>query len=100
MNSAFFGLLFPQSTNQTKTQAANPDQQKTAIIEKAGGRVATVAQNDNHLEVDLHLGGSADDATLAAIAGLKDVVFLNLGKTGLTDAGLAQIKGMTTLTHL
>ena len=101
MNSFLLALFSPQAGAQAKGQPASPDQQKTAVIEKAGGRVATIAQNDNHLEVDFHLqGGSVSDATLAAVAGLKDVVQLNLGKTSITDAGLAQIKGMTTLTRL
>jgi Leucine Rich Repeat (LRR) protein len=101
MNSSVFSLFFAQAGTQAKGQPAGPDQQKTALIEKAGGRVATIAQNDNHLEVDFHLqGGSVSDAALAAVAGLKDVVQLNLGKTSITDAGLAQIKGMTTLTRL
>lgn len=100
MNSLISALFSPQGGAQAKGQPASPDQ-KTALIEKAGGRVATIAQNDNHLEVDFHLqGASVGDATMSAVAGLKDVVHLNLGKTGITDAGLAQIKGMTTLTRL
>ena len=101
MNSIVAALFSPQGGVQTKGQPASPDQQKTALIEKAGGRVAAIAQNDSHLEVDFHLqGASVGDPALAAVAGLKDVVQLNLGKTGVTDAGLAQIKGMTTLTRL
>ena len=101
MNSIVAALFSPQAGAQAKAQPASPDQQKTALIEKAGGRVATIAQNDNHLEVDFHLqGGSVSDSALAAVAGLKDVVQLNLGKTSVTDAGLSQIKGMTTLTRL
>ena len=101
MNSIIAALFSPQGGVQAKGQPASPDQQKTALIEKAGGRVAAIAQNDNRLEVDFHLqGASVGDPVLAAVAGLKDVVQLNLGKTGVTDAGLAQIKGMTTLTRL
>ncbi len=101
MNSLISALFTPQGGAQVKGQPASPDQQKTALIEKAGGRVAAIAQNDPRLEVDFHLqGASVTDAALAAVAGLKDVVQLNLGKTGITDAGLAQIKGMTSLTRL
>jgi len=101
MNSIVAALLFPQGGVQAKGQPASPDQQKVALIEKAGGRVAAIAQNDNHLEVDFHLqGASVGDSVLATVASLKDVVQLNLGKTGVTDAGLTQIKGMTTLTRL
>jgi hypothetical protein len=101
MNSLISALFSLQASAQGKGQPANPDQQKIALIEKAGGRVAAIAQNDNHLEVDFHLqGASVNDAALAGVAALKDVVHLNLGKTSITDAGLAQIKGMTTLTRL
>jgi Leucine-rich repeat (LRR) protein len=101
MNSFVSALLSPQAGAQSKGQPASPDQQKVAMIEKAGGRVAAIAQNDNRLEVDFHLQGApVGDAALASLAGLKDVVHLNLGKTSITDAGLAQIKGMTTLTRL
>lgn len=99
MNRSVSALLFPQA--QAKAQPTSPDAQKVAAIEKAGGRVAAIAQNDSRLEVDFHLqGASVSDAALGPVAGLKDVVHLNLGKTGITDAGLAQIKGMTTLTRL
>jgi Leucine Rich repeat len=101
MNSLISAPFTPQGGAQVKGQPASPDQQKTALIEKAGGRVVAIAQNDPRLEVDFHLqGASVSDAALAAVAGLKDVVQLNLGKTGITDAGLAQIKGMTSLTRL
>jgi len=101
MNTFVSALFSPQVGAQAKGQPASPEQQKIAVIEKAGGRVAAIAQNDTHLEVDFHLqGASVGDAALAAVAGLKDVVQLNLGKTGITDAGLAQIKGMTSLTRL
>ncbi|HEX2523562.1 MAG TPA: hypothetical protein VHP35_15680 [Terriglobia bacterium] len=101
MNSLISALFSPQGAAQAKSQSPGPDQQKIALIEKAGGRVAAVAQNDPRLEVDFHLqGASVSDAALASVAGLKDVVQLNLGKTSITDVGLAQIKGMTTLTRL
>jgi len=100
MNS-FVSALFSLQAAQAKGQPAGPDQQKVAAIEKAGGRVAAIAQNDPKLEVDFHLqGASVGDSVLASVAGLKDVIQLNLGKTSVTDAGLAQIKGMTTLTRL
>ena len=55
MNRIIAALFSPQGGVQAKGQAASPDQQKTALIEKAGGRVAAIAQNDSHLEVDFHL---------------------------------------------
>ncbi|MEW5979303.1 MAG: hypothetical protein AB1898_26210 [Acidobacteriota bacterium] len=86
---------------QAKSQPAAPDRPSVEAIEKVGGRVATIAQNDPRLEVDLHLQGqSVTDELLAHVSALKDVIHLNLGKTKVTDAGLEQIKGMTSLTRL
>src|SRR4051794_3666837 len=40
----------------------------TAAIEKLGGRVAPLAQNDNHLEVSYHLlGAQVTDAALVPV---------------------------------
>ncbi len=91
------GLQAPQG----KSQAADPQKKAIDAIEKLGGRVSALAQNDDHLEVDFHLqGGNVTDESLSNLNGLKDIVHLNLGKTKITDAGLARIKGITTLTRL
>lgn len=100
MKPFIVSMLFQGQTPQAKSQPAAPDQKKVEAIEKAGGRVAAIAQNDAHLEVNLQQGEAITDALLANVSGLKDVVTLNLGKTKITDAGLEQIKGMTTLTRL
>jgi len=77
------------------------DPASVAKIEKLGGSIGALAQNDDHLEVNLHLAGAnATDASLTALAGLKNVVHLDLGQTGITDAGLAHVKGMKDLTEL
>jgi len=74
------------------------DPQAVARVEKTGAAVREIAQNDNRLEVDYHLQGTAiTDASLAPLKGLKHVVELHLGRTSVTDAGLAAIKGMTDL---
>ncbi|MEP6756850.1 MAG: c-type cytochrome [Chthonomonadales bacterium] len=80
---------------------APPSPLLVAKIEKAGGTVRQIAQNDDHLEVDFHMTGpTVTDASILPLATLKNVVELNLGKTSVTDAGLAHIKGMTGLTML
>lgn len=72
-----------------------------AKIEKAGGSVREIAQNDNRVEVDFHMAGpTVNDAALAPLSTMKNVLELNLAKTGITDAGLAHIKGLTDLTTL
>jgi len=82
-------------------KAGNAEAQAIAQIEKAGGSVRQIAQNDEHREVDFHLqGASCTDEQLAPLAKIKNIVSLNLGKTPITDAGLAHIKSLTGLVQL
>lgn len=84
-----------------KPAPANAETAAIAQIEKVGGRVGQIAQNDDHLEVSFHLLGAAvNDAALTPLKSLKKVIRLDLGQTGVTDAGLATLKGMTELTDL
>ncbi len=72
-----------------------------AKIEKLGGMIGPVAQNDDHLDINLHLAGAnVSDASLTALSGLKGVVRLDLGTTPITDIGMQHIKGLTELTEL
>ncbi len=67
-----------------------------AAIEKAGGAVRKIAQNDERHEVDFHLQGAAvNDSHLKPVASLKKVMRVHLGKTSVTDAGLAALKGLS-----
>jgi mono/diheme cytochrome c family protein len=79
---------------------AKPDPKIIAAIEKAGGSVREIAQNDAHLEVSYKLAQNVTDATIAPLAKLINVVQLDLGKTGITDAGLVHVKGLTDLVDL
>ena len=82
-------------------KGAPPDPAAVAKIEKLGGMIGPIAQNDDHLDVNLHLAGaSVTDASLAALTGLKGVVRLDLGTTPITDAGLQRIKGFKELQEL
>ena len=86
--------------SQEKAGTSDADAQAIAQIEKAGGSVRLIAQNDEHREVDFHLGASGADQQLAPLAKIKNIVSLNLGKTPITDAGLAYIKPLTGLVEL
>ncbi|HLJ57143.1 MAG TPA: c-type cytochrome [Chthonomonadaceae bacterium] len=77
------------------------DPAAVAKIEKMGGMIGPIAQNDDHLDVNLHLAGaSVSDASLAILTPLKGVVRLDLGTTPITDAGLQRIKGLKELQEL
>ncbi|MFN8008129.1 MAG: hypothetical protein U0V70_14115 [Terriglobia bacterium] len=99
LTTLLWSLILPVSMlAQGKSAPAGPDPQMVEKIEKAGGRVMAIAQNDDRLEIDFHLQ-SADvtDQSLACLDGLKKVYSLNLGKTKITDAGLAHVAGLTSL---
>jgi mono/diheme cytochrome c family protein len=82
-------------------KGAGPDPAAVAKIEKLGGMIGPVAQNDDHLDINLHLAGAkVSDASLAVLTGLKGVVRLDLASTPITDAGLQRIKGLKELTEL
>ncbi|MBM3736077.1 MAG: hypothetical protein FJW39_09850 [Acidobacteria bacterium] len=73
-----------------------------AAIEKAGGAVRKIAQNDERVEVDFHLQGAAvKDEHVKPVAGLKKVMRVHLGRTPVTDAALAFLKPLAAdLTEL
>lgn len=96
-------LFFSTASFQLKKQEApaTPEAKAIADIEKSGGSVRTLAQNDDRLEVSFQLHGAAvTDKDLAPLAQLKKVTSVNLAKTSVTDAGLAQLKPHTGITHL
>jgi hypothetical protein len=98
-----FSLAFFQTTKKTAAAKApaNPEEQAIAAIEKSGGSVRPVAQNDDRKEVSFYTqGASVKDADLAPVAKLSKVAYLHLAKTSVTDAGLIHLKGLTDLEQL
>jgi hypothetical protein len=87
-----------------RPEEAAPSGDANAAIEainKIGGTVMQLAQNDDSLVVDFHLGGTAlTDDGLANVKVLPKVVQLNLKDTQITDEGLAHIAGLATLNML
>ena len=73
------------------TQAA--ETKALDAIRAAGGLAQRVAANTIAVDVNLSLlGGKVDDAMLAALDGLEPtLVWLNLSRTSVTDAGLARL---------
>jgi hypothetical protein len=72
-----------------------------AEIQKTGGTVMQLAQNDDSLVVDFHLGGTAlGNDGLAQVKTLPKVVQLDLKDTQVTDEGLAHLAGIATLAKL
>ncbi len=97
--SIFASML--QSTGAKTPEAGGPDAEAIARIEKSGGSVRPLAQNDDRREVSFYLQGPAiKDADVAPLATLHKVVIVNLGNTAITDAALAYLKPLTGLEQL
>ncbi len=67
-----------------------------------GALAMTIARDTNLLNVDFRAeAGKITDADLELLKAVKvQIAQLNLGKTKITDAGLAALAGMENLTHL
>ena len=75
-----------------------PNPEAVAAIKALGGNVMAIAQNDPHLDVTLHLADKeVTDEALTQVGKLSNVIWLNLARTKITDAGLASIHEMKTL---
>jgi len=86
---------------EDKSGPSEADQKVIQAIEKAGGSVRQIAQNDDRLEVDFHLQpGALTDDQLTVLKDLKKVIHLHLGNTNITDRGLVHLAGLTTLMEL
>jgi Leucine-rich repeat (LRR) protein len=97
---AIAGSLDPQTTEQKAGQSES-DLKIIELIEKSGGSVRKIAQNDDRLEVDFHLQPSTlTDEQLAPLSKLKNIFELHLGNTNITDRGMAYLEGLTTLVRL
>jgi Leucine-rich repeat (LRR) protein len=91
----------PGADNKDKAAPSGAEAAAIDKIEKSGGSVRQIAQNDERKEVDFHLqGSSVTDAQVAPVAGLTNVVRVHLGKTGITDAALAYLKPLAKLSEL
>ena len=82
----------------TGVTATTPEAKAIAAIEKAGGSVRPLAQSDDRKDVSFYLQGAAiKDEHVAPVAALTKVYAVHLGKTGITDAGLAHLRGLADL---
>ncbi len=101
LTAIFLLLVSLGSSGAHAAERSDAEKQAIEKIEDAGGTVREIAQNDNRLEVSFQSAGEpANDETVAAVAELSNVHELRLGKTSVSDAGLAHIQGLSTLNRL
>ena len=96
-------VLLTTTLVETRAQSTLSAAEQGAIekIESAGGSARRVAQNDDSIEVDFHLQGSAvTDKDVAPIAELSNIVAVQLGNTDVTDEGLSYLKTIESLVRL
>lgn len=73
-------------------EAADPH---VKAIEAAGGRVSKISAADDSREISFALSDKAvGDSQLSGVNKVGSVIWLNLAGTKITDAGLANLKGM------
>lgn len=78
------------------------DEKVIALEKEVGSPILQVAQNDAGLTFNvINVADKFDDAMLAKFAGIADrFTDLNLGRSKITDAGMATIGAMKNLTRL
>jgi hypothetical protein len=92
-------VLSSEAQNPAKRDDA--ELKAMAQIQKLGGLVLELAQNDPHLEVSyLQKEAKFGDEFLTPLKNLKGLVHLNLRGQDVTDAQLVHLKDITTLTRL
>ncbi len=91
-----FGLPALSDADRASEEAA------MSKVAARGGLALRIASNSTAVEVNLSLlGPQVTDADLALLAGVeKDLVWLNLSRTAVSDAGLATLAGFQRLRRL
>ena len=97
--SALVALLACVPVVAAQEGSKDGDEQKViAEIRRLGGEVGFDEKRPGKPLVDVFLDGTkVTDAGLADLKGLKRLTHLYLCDTGVTDAGLAHLKGLTEL---
>lgn len=85
----------PTVFGQEKQESSRRESESIKAIEAAGGRVMQISSADSSREVSFYLAGKKiEDKHLKDIGAVRDVIWLNLANTGVTNEGLKQIAGL------
>lgn len=115
-----FGMIASGFALQEGSQGSEdaPVPEIVEKVEQLGGKVMRVAQNEEGIEVYFHLGRNREglrqfetpkpgapkppalDGELTVLKDLKNLLWLHLGNTDVTDQGLPHLAGLTSLTRL
>ena len=83
-----------------RARAAEASPEALAKVTELGGLALEIAQKDPRLDVSFRGADKLEDADLAVLKDLGDVVYLRLGSTGVGDAGLDHVAPLTGLVKL
>ncbi|CAN5304480.1 hypothetical protein BH10PLA2_BH10PLA2_06390 [soil metagenome] len=90
-----------QEKDTPKTSRSPAEEKAIARIRQLGGLALEVAQNDPRLDVSYQqVDGKITDEHMKLLKDLKDLVYLNLRGKEVTDAQLAPLAGIPSLTRL
>lgn len=97
LNTCFFHALCSSAIAQDGSDEASAIKN----VREAGGLVMKISGESDDLEVSFHIAGEAiDDAKIAPITKISNIVWLNLARTKVTDASMPIVGKMTGLTKL
>jgi hypothetical protein len=84
------------ATNQDeKETSSRRDVGAVEAIQNAGGKVYRISAADESREVSFYLSSKPiKDEHLASVGAVRDVIWVNLAGTEITDAGLKHLKGL------
>jgi hypothetical protein len=104
---AAFSRILPESERQEieahqRRQAAEYEATLAAVRAAVPGALRTIVPGERELEYTAAVAGKAfGDAELAKLAAVgRDLVWLDLSRTAITDAGLKALTAMPNLEHL
>ncbi len=100
--ATLFGLLVVSGSGSSVHAEVSTSADALAAIDELGGSARPLSSNPSDgWEVEFHLrGNDLNDAGLARVAALDNIVSLNLRDTKITGGGLAHLKGLSQLRSL
>ena len=93
--SIFLSVNSPTVFGQDKQESSRRESEAIRKIEASGGKVMQISAADSSREASFYLAGKKiTDAHIKGLDAVKDIVWLNLANTAITNEGLKQIAAL------